>query len=138
MAFQRLFDTTFLIDLTNSDPGAVEKAKEVDKEETLSAVSLITVHENLLGVQLQYSESHQLAEKLAGAKRDLTPFQIIPLTADMAEESSKLQAQMERRGHPVGINDVYIAATALKLELALVTRNMADFKRVPGLKLETC
>jgi len=53
------------------------------------------------------------------------------------EESSKVQAQMQRRGQTPGINDLYIAATALTLKLALVTRNIEDFKRIPSLKVET-
>lgn len=133
----RLFDTSFLIDLTNNDSGAVEKAKKVDEEKSLAAVSVITVHEYFLGVHLQYSESKELSEKLASAKRDITPFQVIPLTMEMAEESSRLQAQMRRKGQPIGINDLYIASTALKLKLSLVTRNTADFRKIPGLKLET-
>ena len=133
----RLFNTTYLIDLTNSDTGAVEKAKKVDGEESLAAVSVITVHEYLLGVHLRYSEPKELTEKLARAKRDLTPFQVIPLTVEMVEESSRLQAQMERKGQPMGINDLYIASTALELKLTLVTRDLADFRKVPGLKLET-
>lgn len=133
----RLFDTSFLIDLTNNDTGAVEKAKKVDEEKSLAAVSVITVHEYLLGVHLQYSEPKELSEKLASAKRDITPFQVIPLTMEMAEESSRLQAQMRRKGQPIGINDLYIASIALKLKLSLVTRNTADFRKIPGLKLET-
>ena len=133
----RLFDTTFLIDLVNNHPGAVRKARQADKEDSLAAVSVITVHEYLLGVYLAYYESKQLPEKLDSAKRDLTPFQPVPLTSEIAEESSKLQAQTERRGKPKGINDLYIAATALRLKLALVTRNVRDFEGIPELELET-
>jgi len=67
----------------------------------------------------------------------MTPFQTIPVTMEIVEESSKVQAQMQRRGETLGINDLYIASTALTLKLALVTRNAQDFKRIPGLRVET-
>jgi predicted nucleic acid-binding protein len=44
---------------------------------------------------------------------------------------------MQTRGLTPGINDLYIASTALTLKLALVTRNDQDFKRFPGLRVET-
>jgi len=74
---------------------------------------------------------------LEKARRDMIPYQTIPLTAEIVEESSKVQAQMQRRGETPGINDLYIASTALTLKLALVTRNAQDFRRIPGLKIET-
>jgi len=67
----------------------------------------------------------------------MVPYQTIPLTTEIAEESSKVQAQMQRRGETPGLNDLYIASTALTLKLALVTRNAQDFRRIPGLKIET-
>ncbi len=67
----------------------------------------------------------------------MIPYQTIPLTAEIVEESSKIQAQMQRHGETPGMNDLYIASTALTLKLALVTRNTQDFKRIPGLKVET-
>jgi len=67
----------------------------------------------------------------------MTPFQAIPLTVEVVEESSRVQAQMQRHGKTLGINDLYIASTALTLKLALVTRNDQDFKRIPHVKVET-
>lgn len=132
----RLFDTTFLIDLVNNQSGAIEKAKQVDSENDPAAISVITVHEYLLGVHLEYREPKRLAEKLESARRDLTPFQVIPVTTEIAEESSKLQAWAEHSGRPIGVNDLYIASTAIRLSLALVTRNRRDFEKIPDLRLE--
>jgi len=67
----------------------------------------------------------------------MTAFQTIPLTNEIVEESSKVQAQMQGRGQTPGIDDLYIAATALTLKPAIVTRNVEDFKRMPSLKVET-
>ncbi|MDG7016432.1 MAG: type II toxin-antitoxin system VapC family toxin [Nitrososphaerota archaeon] len=55
----------------------------------------------------------------------------------MAEASSKIGAELARAGRVVGINDVYIGATALVHKLPLVTRNRANFARMRGVETET-
>lgn len=47
-----------------------------------------------------------------------------------------IRAYLDKQGTPIGGNDLLIAATALAGELILVTRNIREFERVPGLKLE--
>ncbi len=133
----RLFDTTFLIDLVNKDPGAGELARKTDQEQSFAAISVITLYEYLRGVYYVYYSSKQLEEKVESANRDLAAFQIIPLTDKIARESSQLQATLEHMGKILGINDLYVAASALSLKLILVTRNVEDFKRVPNLRIET-
>ncbi len=133
----RLFDTTFLVDLVNSDPGSGKLAKKIEEEKSFKAISVVTVYEYLRGVYYAYSATKQLSEKLENAERDLGAFQVIPFTHEIARQSAQLQAGLERKGEMMGINDLYIASTALLLKLALVTRNSEDFRRVPGLKIES-
>ncbi len=134
-----LFDTTFIVDLTRSEPGALRRAERTDEENIPAALSVLSVHEYLVGVHRKYGTHSRdaLQEKLATAHVQLSRFEVIPLTTEIAEVSSGLQADLMRLGTPIGINDLYIAATALKLEFTLVTRNIAEFKRVPKLKVES-
>ena len=132
----RLFDTTFLVDLVNEDKGAVELAERIDEEKSFKGISVITVYEYLLGVHRLYGSSKQLQEKLESANRDLSPFEVLPLTDEIARECSQLQANLQRKGRMLGVNDLYIAATALSFRLGLVTRNLDDFKKVPNLNIE--
>lgn len=132
-----LFDTGFIIDLVNSHPGAVRFAKEVDAEASLSAISAVTVHEYLFGVHFKYRSDHEeLSRKVASAVNELERFETIPFTKEIAETSSRLQAVLTAEGGQLGINDLYIAATAIYYGLPLVTRNVKDFRRIPQLKLE--
>jgi len=48
----------------------------------------------------------------------------------------KIRAALEKRGHPIGPNDMLIAAHALSLDLVLVSDNIREFSRVRGLQLE--
>lgn len=46
------------------------------------------------------------------------------------------RASLERAGTPIGINDLHIAAHARSEGLVLVTNNVGEFARVPGLMVE--
>jgi predicted nucleic acid-binding protein len=133
----RLFDTGFIVDLINSDLGAVELAKVVDKEASLAAISVISVHEYLFGIYFRYrKEEGELKRKLVSAHNELGRFEAIPVTREVVEASSKIHADVTASGSQIGINDVYIAATAVHYGFSLVTRNISHFKRIPKLKLE--
>ncbi len=84
----------------------------------------------------QLGDKDLLKEKLEAAEKDLMPFMVLPLTKEIAMESAKIQATLERWGRTIGINDVYIAATAMVNKASLVTRNDSHFDQVEGLLVE--
>ena len=47
-----------------------------------------------------------------------------------------IRAKLEAAGKPVGPLDTLIAAHALSLGVVLVTNNLREFRRVPGLTVE--
>jgi tRNA(fMet)-specific endonuclease VapC len=48
----------------------------------------------------------------------------------------RVRAFLKGKGKPIGANDLFIAAHALALDATLVSDNVREFSRVPGLKLE--
>jgi tRNA(fMet)-specific endonuclease VapC len=48
----------------------------------------------------------------------------------------QIRALLERQGTPIGANDMWIAAQALAIGATLVTDNVREFSRVPGLRVE--
>jgi len=121
----------------NADPGAVRLAKAVDEESSLAALSVVSVHEYLFGVHFRYLRDKTLSGRLSSARRDLARFEIIPLTQDVVELSAGVHAELARAGRLIGINDVYIAATALKFGMTVVSRSEAHFGRVKSLRTES-
>lgn len=133
-----MFDTTYIIDLVNADREAVGKAEEIDSQGTTPALSVISAHEYLLGIHIRYGNDRpSLRYKLANARQDLRSFEVLPLTQEITEVSSLIQADLANSGKIIGINDIYIAATALFFNMKLVTRNLSHFKRIKGLDIET-
>jgi predicted nucleic acid-binding protein len=133
-----LFDTAFLVDLVNADAGAARLAEKVDEEASASFISVISLHEYLFGVYFRYQRDKSLLkEKLDSAERDLSRFEPVPLTAEITRLSAGMHAELTRSGKLIGINDMYIAATAIRYDLNLVTRNKTHFRRIPKLNIET-
>jgi len=68
------------------------------------------------------------------------PFLATVQVANLPDETppvyGRLRAELERRGHPIGPFDTIIAAHALVLGCVLVTNNLREFRRVPGLRCE--
>jgi len=53
-----------------------------------------------------------------------------------AEIAGTLRAALEAKGRPIGSYDLLIAAQALRLGATVVTANVSEFARVPGLLWE--
>jgi predicted nucleic acid-binding protein len=119
----RVFDTNILIYHLN---GKLDEAAERMLEQALeenARISVITRIE-VLGWPGQTEDAFQRARSF------LDQFNEQPLTDDIAEESVAL-----RRKRRLKIPDAIIAATALRLNLPLVTRNTDDFRGIEGLDL---
>ena len=65
-------------------------------------------------------------------ERLLSPFEELDVDRPVAEAGGRL-----RRETGVGLADALIAATALRHELELLTRNVRHFERVPDLRLHS-
>jgi tRNA(fMet)-specific endonuclease VapC len=68
----------------------------------------------------------------------LQVIEIIPLGLSVSSHYATIRTYLERLGTPIGPNDTLIAAHALALDCTLVTGNEAEFRRVPGLRVENC
>ena len=60
----------------------------------------------------------------------------LPLDRDSAACAGRLRQVLNDAGTPIGPYDLLIAGTALARGLTLVTRNVREFARVPGLRIE--
>ena len=96
-------------------------------------ISVIVLGELEWGV----AQSRRFEENRAALSALLAAVQVIDLDAEVARQYGRLRAHLRSIGQPIGPNDLWIAAHALALEVPLVTHNLSEFRRVPGLSVET-
>ena len=68
--------------------------------------------------------------------RFLAPLSILPFGPGAASEYGEIRTHLQSQGTPIGPMDLLIAAHARAEGLVLVTNNVREFERVPGLELE--
>jgi tRNA(fMet)-specific endonuclease VapC len=61
---------------------------------------------------------------------------VIEFDNEAAQAYGSIRAHLERIGTPIGSNDILIAGHARSRNMTLVTNNVREFDRVPGLKVE--
>ena len=66
----------------------------------------------------------------------LAPFELLSFDRAAAGHYAEIRHQLEAKGKPIGPNDLVIAATARSRNLTLITHNLREFGRVPGLVTE--
>lgn len=76
------------------------------------------------------------ARNLRVLNRFFEPLVSLPLDDVGAEAYGSIRFELERSGLPIGANDLLIAAIAVAHQAVLVTHNVREFARVPGLTLE--
>jgi tRNA(fMet)-specific endonuclease VapC len=127
MAF--LLDTNVCIGiLTGRSPRAVEKLRQLSPSDV--QVCSVVRAELLFGAR----NSTRVEANLTLLATFLAPFASVPFDDFAADLYGQLRANLHRAGELIGPNDMLIAATALAHDLTLVTRNVKEFARIPGLR----
>lgn len=125
-----LLDTDICIYLINRRPPKVlDRFRRHEVGDI--GVSSVTVAELACGVVKSVSERNRAA--LEGF---LLPLEIADFDQKAAWKFGEIRSALERAGKPIGPCDMQIAAHALALGCTVVTNNLREFQRVPGLKVE--
>ncbi|MEW6517909.1 MAG: type II toxin-antitoxin system VapC family toxin [Thermodesulfobacteriota bacterium] len=126
-----MLDTNICSYLIKKKPlQVVEKLKKLAVAEV--AISSITLVELEYGVA-KSSQPQQNSEALHAF---VAPLEIVPFDDRAACRYGEIRAFLEGKGKVIGALDMLIAAHASSLALTLVTNNLREFNRVPGLQLE--
>ena len=96
------------------------------------AVPAIVLHELETGI----AKSFDPARRRAQLDAMLTVVKILPFGREEARVSAAIRAELEALGTPIGPLDTLIAGTAARHDAVLVTRNVREFGRVRGLRVE--
>jgi tRNA(fMet)-specific endonuclease VapC len=125
-----MLDTNIISDLIHDPVGVVARHIGQVGDEGL-VVSIVTACELRFGAMKR--GSRRLTERIEAVLRGLP---VMPLECPADEAYGSLRATLEAKGTPIGPNDLLIASHALALNVPLVTDNVDEFARVPGLVIE--
>jgi tRNA(fMet)-specific endonuclease VapC len=106
-------------------------------------ISLLGGHELALSFMtiaelFQWASLRQWGDRrLIQLEQYLSNYLIIPVDRPLCREWAEIRANRQRAGRPISAQDAWVAATALRHSLPLVTHNVKDFLDIPNLKLIT-
>lgn len=131
MATRYLLDSNIIIAARNGKPAVLLNRLAALAPERL-CLSAIVLSELLTGAE----KSRAPAGNKAALSVITSGMETLPFDADDAQAYARIRAQLESKGAVIGPYDMQIAAQALSRGLVVVTANLREFMRVPGLRCE--
>ena len=125
-----LLDTNIVIYVIKRRP--IEVMGIFNENAGRMAISAITLSELFYGAE----KSAKVAQNLAVVEEFSSLLEVLPYTAKASQHYGAIRSAVEKMGRPIGVNDLNIAAHARSEGLTLVTNNLGEFERVPGLMAE--
>jgi tRNA(fMet)-specific endonuclease VapC len=126
-----MLDTNICIDVIKERPRLV---LERFASHTVGdiGISVMTLAELEYGV----STSSRPTKNREALDQFISPLEVAPFDRHATTVYGRLRAALEKKGQAIGSMDLLIAAHAVSLDVRLITHNVREFGRVPGLKIE--
>jgi tRNA(fMet)-specific endonuclease VapC len=126
-----LLDTSACVAILRRKPASVRiEARKAIREGSALAISSVVLHELWYGVfkgsRIQENVQQLQAFLAWGVK-------VLRFDEDDARLSGEIRADLEARGTRIGAYDTLIGGQCLRHGLTLVTNNVSEFSRIPGL-----
>lgn len=123
-----LLDTNAVIAAMKGQASVMARLHALSPQEV--AISSVVQHELYYGAYKSARRQHNL-DLVARLQ-----FAVLAFDAEDAQAAGEIRATLAQQGKPIGPYDCLIAGQAKARNLVLVSHNMAEFIRVPGLLLE--
>jgi len=125
-----LLDTNILSDLVRHPQGVVAQKIAVVGENAVCTSIIVAA-------ELRFGAAKINSVRLSNqVETILTAMLVVPFEVPADRKYALLRQLLESSGNPIGPNDLLIAAQAQANEQTLVTANVSEFTRVPGLQVE--
>ena len=128
-----LIDSSILIE---AERGRLDLEPHVARHgEEEAFLSVVTASELLHGVH-RATQADVRARRSAFVEGVLERFPLLSVDLACARAHAQVRADLRRAGALIGPHDLWLAATCVAHGLTMVTANVREFARVPGLELE--
>jgi tRNA(fMet)-specific endonuclease VapC len=124
-----MLDTNIVIHVIKRRP--VELLEVFNRHAGQMCISSITLAELMHGVEKSAMPDHNLRQ----VEDFITRLEVLEYGGKAAAHYGEIRADLERKGTPIGVNDLHIAGHARSEGLTLVSNNLCEFERVDALRL---
>jgi tRNA(fMet)-specific endonuclease VapC len=124
-----MLDTNIVIYVIKRRP--VELLEVFNRHVGQMCISSITLAELMHGVEKSAMPDHNLRQ----VEDFITRLEVLEYGGKAAAHYGEIRADLERKGTPIGVNDLHIAGHARSEGLTLVSNNLSKFERVDALRL---
>lgn len=124
-----MLDTNIVIYVIKRRP--IELLELFNRHAGQMCISSITLAELLHGVEKSTMPDHNLVR----VEDFVSRLEVLSYGAKAAAHYGEIRADLERKGTPIGVNDLHIAGHARSEGLTLVSNNVREFERVEALRL---
>lgn len=125
-----MLDTNIVSDLIRNPQGrAAKRIAKVGEDNVCTSI--------IVAAELRYGCAKSGSQRLFKAVEELLDeINVLAFGGPADVEYGRIRAELETAGKLIGGNDLLIAAHALATAATVVTANVAEFKRIRGLKVE--
>ena len=124
-----LLDSDTVIDVLRGRARVIDRLARISPDDV--SISAITVAELWLGVL----KSGLSPRRVRATESFIEQTRVLSFDKDAARKHARIR--LEITAQPIGPHDLQIAATALVHDMTLVSSNVREFTRVPGLRVES-
>lgn len=126
-----MLDTNICIHVMKTYPPRLrERFNRLAEQLCISSITLGELH---YGAE----KSARRAENLTAIEHFVARLEILPFGPKAAAHYGQMRAELERAGTPCGPHDMQIGGHARSEGLTVVTKNVREFGRMPGLRAES-
>lgn len=124
-----MLDTNIVMYVLKRRP--IELLEVFNRHAGQMCISSITLAELLHGVEKSSMPDHNLLK----VEDFISRLEVLSYGTKAASHYGEIRANLERKGTPIGVNDLHIAGHARSESLTLVSNNIREFERVEALRV---
>jgi tRNA(fMet)-specific endonuclease VapC len=125
-----MLDTNICIFTIKNKPQVVREA--FNRHHNQLCISAVTLMELIYGAEKSAAPEKNLAVVEGFAAR----LEVLPFDNEAAAHTGMIRSELAKAGTPIGPYDQMIAGHARSRGLIVVTNNLREFARAPGLRVE--
>lgn len=125
-----LLDSNAMIELLNSPVGPLARRVRRHRPADIGLSSIVAF-------ELYYGAHNSLRQVENLARLDKLRLEVLAFDLEDARHAGEVRSLLKTAGTPIGAYDTLIAGQARARGLMLISHNLREFRRVPGLRVES-